>query len=188
MFSVIVGLVAFAALAAICNIHGWRMIRRGIDESPRSVVIFSLAAYSLIYSIDAAIGRTFLGWQTGALSRYVTLMIPMGLAILIHLSTTPALNKYRLAIVYGCLLAMGTITLHQADQDAVDYLHNSCLNWRTAYRQTHDQTAADKLARFPIYPGNLTNRLHYLQVLKLNLFDPNAFPPVTSPGATAAAR
>jgi hypothetical protein len=181
MFSVAVGLITFASLTAICVIHGWLMISRGLDENPRSVVIFCLSAYSLIYSIDAAIGRTFLGWQTGALSRYVTLMIPMALAMLFHLSTTSALHKRRLAIIYGCLLVIGTFTLHQTDQDAVDYLHNSCLNWRTAYLQTHDQAAADRLAHFAIYPRNLTNRLHYLQVLKLNLFDPSVFPP-DSPG------
>jgi hypothetical protein len=173
--AVAVGLAVFVSLLGICVFHLAQAFKQGTGANNRSAVLFCLSAYALIFCTQSAIGRTLVGWQTGALSRYVTLMIPMGLALLIHLSTTPATARRGLPIIYGALLVLGTFSLTQNDLDASRYLHNKCLDWRLAYLQTHDETAADKLVNFPINFTPVTNRLYYLRALRLNLFDREQF-------------
>jgi hypothetical protein len=172
---VAVGLLLFTALACICIRQFVGLIKVGVVGNGRAATLFSLSAFSLIFSLHAAVGRTMLGWQTATASRYVTLMIPMAVALLIQLATTPVLARRGLLWVYCGLAAFGTLTFRQAETDGARNLHNNLLNWRAAYLQTHDQTASDRIVNFSIHPGDLSDQLRYLQARRLNLFDADEF-------------
>jgi hypothetical protein len=170
--AVVVGLFAFVCLLVVCLYHFSRLLKWGINGgNTTSAVIFCCSAFALLFSTQAAEGRVGFGWQTGASSRYVTLMIPMAMALLIHLAASPSLERYRLSIIFTCLLALGTGTLNQTEIDGAQRLHDGCLAWESAYLQTRDPAAADRIAHFAIYEGDLSNRLEQLRRAKLNLFD-----------------
>ena len=168
-----VGLVIAAVVLWVCISRGRRVVRAGVTGDRVSVVAFCLAAFGVIFATQAAVGRTPEGWQTGAVSRYVTLCVPAALAVLLHLSLRPGRNGRRLAVVSAGLLAFGTVTLPDNDVRSCDGLHDGCVRWAAACRKTHDQAAADRLARFPIYPKpTLASRLAFLEQHQLNLFAP----------------
>ena len=175
--TVAVGLAVAAAGLAVCVVRGSRVLRSGVRADPAAVAVFHLAAFGVLFAVDAAIGRTPNGWRLLSVApRYVTLCIPTGLAILIHLATAERPWVRGSAAVYGGLLAAGTAVLQPHDLTNARWIHNGCLRWRTAYLQTHDVAAADRDSRFSLFPRDIRWRLDYLQAHQLNLFDPAAFP------------
>ncbi len=177
-----VGTILALLLVAVCLAHGRRVARAGATTNPTSVALFSLAAFGIMYAAHAALGRTSVGWRTGVSSRYVTLCIPVSLALLLCLATAADRRARRLAVGCGVLLVAGTLALRPADLAEVDWAHDGCLRWREAYLLTRDQTAADRLSQFLIYPKpELAARLDYLRQHRLNLFDDAVFGPDPAP-------
>ena len=174
--SVAVGLAVAAAGATVCVVRGWRVLRSGVTADRAGVAVFYLAAFGVLFAVDAAIGRTPNGWrQLSVAPRYVTLCVPTGLAILIHLATAARPWVRGSAVVYSGLLAAGTAVLHPYDLTNARWIHDGCLRWRAAYLQTHDAAAADRESRFSLFPRDIRWRLDYLEARHLNLFDPAAF-------------
>jgi hypothetical protein len=146
-----------------------------VENERRSVVISCLAAYALIYCMNTAIGRVCLGYeQASAASRYVTLMIPAGLAIFLHLATLRPAQW--LGLAYALLLVPGTIALRQDDWNSVHWYSDGRRAWKAAYLSTHDEAKANEQAHFSIYPAPVTDRLKFLEQRQLNLFNPSAKP------------
>lgn len=165
-----------AVLAALCGWHGWRLIRRGVAEEPRSTVIFCLAAYTLIYCAFTAVGRVFLGFGWATSPRYVTLMAPAALTIFLQLATLPYPKLAGgLALTYALLLVVGTGFLREGDWEEVRRYCEGRKTWKVTYLTTHDEKLAEKKADFPIYPGSIAARLRYLERNRLNLFNPDNF-------------
>ena len=188
--TIALGVTVAVAAVAVCGIRATRLVRHGVTVDRPSVAIFCLSAFGLLYAVDAAVGRTPEGWRIAASSRYVTLCIPTGLAVLFHLATSGPTGR-RLAVGLGGLLAVGTAVWHPGDEASAQWARDGCLRWRAAYLVTHDQELADRLARFLIYPRpELGPRLEYLEANHLNLFDPGVYgtpaadvpPPVRPPG------
>jgi hypothetical protein len=170
----IFGSYVFGGLILICGIHAWRMVRSGVLAARSSVVIFVLSGYSLIYLVNTAVGRVSLDWRVVAMSgRYVTLLIPAGMAILLHLAT---LRRRWVAVssamFYLLLLAFGTWTLYPKDIAECELFHDGRQAWKTAYLEDHDESKADRTSGFAIYPNpnTITDRLEYLRKNRLNLF------------------
>jgi hypothetical protein len=168
------GLFVAACLVSLCLYHAWRMIRFGVEHQPRSAVIFSLTAYSLIYVANTAIGRINLDWRQQALgSRYVTLLIAASLAIFLQLST---LKPPRLAAIVGILYALcvapNAFFLNKTDWGFIHWFHDGKVNWKNAYLTTHDEETANRISEFRVYPtpGAITDELNYLEEHHLNLF------------------
>ncbi len=184
--AIAVGLAVAAGGAAVCGVRLGRVLRRGVTADRPSVALFCLAGFGLLYAADAAVGRTPDGYRLATSSRYVTLLIPTGLAVLLHLGTGGPTGR-RLAVAWGGLLALTTTVLREADVASAQWAHDGCLRWRAAYLVTHDQSSADRLARFAIYPEpTLGDRLRYLESHRLNLFDPAVYGP--PPAAATPAR
>jgi hypothetical protein len=137
-------------------------------------VIFSLAAFALLYAAYTAVGRVCFGLDGApAASRYVTLMIPAGFAFFLQLaSVRSARTAGLLGVAYALLLAAGTLDLRRDDWDNVNWFHNGRLAWKEAYLKTGDEMEANRLSGFRVYPdpGAITERLDYLRRHKLNLF------------------
>ena len=188
--TVAIGLCVTAAVAAVCLDRGRRVVRAGARGDPASAALFCLSAYGLLFAADAAVGRTPMGWQTGAASRYVTLCVPPLMAVLCRAGASPRRAVRRLAVGCGFLMAVGTVTLHPGDEREAAAIRDACLHWRRAYLFTGDPAAADRLTHFLIYPDLyprplLPARLDYLRRNGLNLFDPAVWPDVPQPGRRA---
>ena len=185
--TITIGLLLAAAGLGVAGVRGARVVRGGVVAQRADVAVFILAAFGVLFTVNAAIGRTPEGWETGIASRYVTLCIPTGLAVLLHLSTAGPRWARRLAVVYGVLVAVGTVSLYPGDTSDVKYLHDGCLRWRAAYLLTQDVRTANHLADFQIYRyPYLGEWLRYLARHQLNMFDPTVFGPTPPRPRTAA--
>ena len=175
------GLAVAVTLASLCGWHSWRLLRRGVAKEPRSAVIFSLAAFALTYCANTAVGRVCLGLEGGApaSSRYLTLMIPAGLAIFLHIATLSVPRRAQgLGLAYAGLLLFGTLYLQRGDRDTIRWYSDGRRAWKAAYLATHDAVQATRQANFPIhpFPDTLTERLQFLEKHRLNLFKPDGQP------------
>ena len=169
----VLGLLVAAALVVICVRNGRRMIRAGVASEPGSVVLFCLSAYSLLFCGNAAVGRVFMGDTAPFASRYVTLMVPAGMALFLEIALLGRRRPFGWpALVYAALLIPGTCFLRPLDVTGVQWYTEGKAKWKAAYLETHDEAKADKAAGFQVYPGPLGDRLKYLEERRLNLFAP----------------
>jgi len=173
----IVGMALACALVAVCVRHGWRCLRFGILNERRSAVLFFLTAYELLYCANNALGRVMLGDAAPLASRYVTLVIPAGLVIVLELS---ALRRGRAAfwccLVFAAAIAPGDLVMRTDEMDLVHWYYNFRSSWKAAYLATHNQQEANRRAHFSMYPVPLTFELSYLEEHHLNLFKPESGP------------
>jgi hypothetical protein len=175
--TVLFGLSLAAVMAAVCAWHGWRCLKHGVAAEPRSAVLCFLSAYEIIYCSSAAVGRVMAGESAPLASRYVTLLVPVGLVILLELSSL----KRGQAAFWSCLfftlaIAPGCLVLRPWEVESVNWYHDVKVTWRSAYLATHDEAEADRRARFVMYPVPLDFELSYLERNRLNLFKPGSGP------------
>jgi len=172
-FATTTGLVLFSLLIVLCLYQGVQLIRLGVAKTePRRIVIFSLAAFAVMYCVSAALGRLGEGVEAARASRYVTLMIPAGLAFCLQLSTS---MKTRAALVltsgYVIILLVGTLQLRVADIKQAEDFRAGREVWARTYLQTHDINRANELAEREIFPGStMASQLNYLEKHRLNFF------------------
>ena len=175
----IIGLVIAAGGVAVCAVRGVAMFERGDARPAVNVTIFSLSAFGILFTMNAAVGRTPLGWATAESPRYVTLCIPTLLAIFLHMATSRSRSFRRLAMAGVVALAAGTLVLHPSDFAIANWAHDGVLRWRAAYVVTHDIDAANEVSQFSIYPdATISAHARSLESNHLNLFDPAVFGPV----------
>jgi hypothetical protein len=171
------GLAVFAVLAALCARSARRCLGSGIATEPRATVVLILTSYEVIYCASTAVGRVMLPETAPLASRYATLLIPGGLAIVLELA---ALARGRAAF-WGCLAfavvaATGGLSLRARENAEVTWLHDVHVKWKAAYLATHDKAEADRRADFATYPEPLDFELRFLEEHHLNLFNGSGDP------------
>ena len=178
-FTLGIGICMVVILAMLVGWHGSLLLRNSVEEESRSAVIFCLAAYALLYCFETAIGRVVLGWQEASLApRYLTLMIPAGMAFYLHLVGMK--NRWlsqALCVLYALFLVHGSGQLSAGEMQTVQYIRDGRLAWKVAYLQTRDEIQASERAGFLIYPAPLLHeRLQFLEEHRLNLFNVQGLP------------
>lgn len=172
-FGLILGLGVAAVLAAIALWHGRRILENGVSREPRSVVLFCLAGYTLIYCANTAIGRVFTGQYAPLSPRYVTLLVPGGMAVFLQLALLGARRTLLWpALAFAALLVPACVLQRPLDAAGIKWYTEGLTQWKAAYLATHDEAKAEKAAGFPIYPTRVGGRLDYLEARHLNLFAP----------------
>jgi hypothetical protein len=174
--SVFAGIGVAFFLVYLSIFYGLRIIRDPHDIGLNRTV-FCLAAFTLVFCVQTAIGRTCLGWESASrASRYVTLMIPGGLAIGLHLATIK--SRFRppwVTLAYGALLVIGTMQLRESDWMLIKQWHDGRETWKETYLHTHDQQKANEASQFTIFPGGMPEaHMQFLEKHRLNLFKPAA--------------
>jgi hypothetical protein len=177
---IVTGFVFFAIqLVLLCG-SAWRIVRSPETKNLRDVAIFVMSAFALLYGANTAIGRVFAGWQNvGLSSRYVTLMISSGMAILLYLGGGER-SRWRHAVLLGYLIfiSYGTIDLRTGDWRAAAEFRDGRAAWRKAYLETHHQGKANALAKFQVYPVYIDEeKLNFLREHHLNLFSEDGAKP-----------
>jgi hypothetical protein len=173
----VLGLAVAAVLLVICAWNGVRCALRGVEREPRSVVLFCLSAYSILFCVNCAVGRVFTGPIAPYASRYVALLIPAGVAMLLQASVLAHRRPFFwLALAYTALLVPATAFPRPYEVWGANWYSNGRSAWKAEYLRTLDKAAAEKAAHFPIYPGNLDDRLKYVREHHLNLFLPSSGP------------
>jgi len=172
--TLIFGLSTFLGVVPLCASHARCLLNDGVHHRPKHAAIFCLSAFSLLYCGNIVFGRTARGWHDVAItSRYITLLIPLGLAIFLQFGTCrdPRLAKF-LCVAFALWISYGAIALNAREWKQVAHFHNGQVAWRAEYRLSHDEDSANSAAHFKVYPSShvITDRLRYLQDHQLNLF------------------
>jgi hypothetical protein len=170
--SILFGAGVALVLAFIGAWHGWRSWRVGFESKRASVVIFVLSGFALLYCADTAIGRVHLGLDAApAASRYVTLLIPGGLAIWLHFATLKLRRAPMVGLVLALALVPATTRLSVREWASVRSYSEGRAAWKAAYLATHDEAKADQASHFQVYPHSVGDRLGFLERNHLNLFN-----------------
>lgn len=168
-----IGLAAGTGLLAISAWNGLRCLVNGVVRDPCRVVLFCLSTFTLLYCANCAIGRVFTSDIAPLAPRYVTLMVPGGLAILLQLSRLGARRALAyLAVIYSVLLIPATAFPRPEEIVGAKWYADGRRSWRAAYLETRDEGEANRRSGFSVYPGPLGDRLPYLKARGLNLFLP----------------
>ncbi len=167
-----VGAVALILACGLLAHHVGKLVRPGSVKSPVSMGIAVLLAYSLLFAVNAAIGRICLELpQAAQVSRYVTLLIPAFLAFYLHTTTIESRAARNGALL---LLAAALVPGHVHVSRDAERLANGKRVWAACYYATEDIAYCDSLAGFPVYPDaqrtRLKEKLDYLKRHRLNLF------------------
>ena len=165
------GIGILALLLGIAIRRGLPLLKGDAAAEPLGTVIFALSSYAVIYCLFTAVGRIFLGLDAAAASRYVTLTIAAGFALLLELANLPGIRLRRTAcLLYIALLIPGTVFLRADDMVSVHWFSNGRREWKAVYLKTGNEALATKESGFHIFPIPIPNRLNYLRQHHLNLF------------------
>jgi len=167
-----VGGLMVAALFGIALWHGWRVLRKGPDAGRLSVILVCLAAFELGYTLSTALARAEFSVVTGpAASRYVPLMVPGALAVLLQLGQIRSRTLSLCAcLTLAALTAAGTLKLRKDDIETITWYSEGRRNWSAAYLRTHSVEQANKESNFRTHPLDVQERLDYLEQHRLNMF------------------
>ena len=167
----VAGTAAALGLLAIAVRNGFACFRKGVSRDPRSVVLFCLATFSLLFCANCAVGRVFTGPIAPLAPRYATLLIPAGLAIFLQFEEMASRARFAgLAVLFALLLVPATAVQRADEVYGANWFANGRRAWMAAYLKTHDEGQADRTSHFSIYPAPLGDRLKYLEDRHLNLF------------------
>jgi hypothetical protein len=158
------------ALAMICR----SLILKGQTRNPRDTIAAILILYSLLFSMNAAYGRSCVGLFAAQSPRYV---IYMGLGLLGLYFYFLTIRKTDLGLFPLILLTaslIGTIPIRQEDEKSMIMFRNMKKNWRQCYIDLSDADKCNQLVGFAFYPDpertHLKAKLDYLKRTKQNLF------------------
>jgi hypothetical protein len=173
LISTLAGDVVLAALAAIAAVS-WKRVLGDFRQSPALLpVLATLSAYSIVFAVAVAVGRTCTGLEEAHASRYANyLQLAMLSPYFCALALRPA--RWR-GILPGALLVLLVPSLFPASSDADDMAAVSDLKteWRACYLSGRPSSACDAEAG-PIYPDpegtHLQRKLDYLRATRQNLF------------------
>ncbi len=174
-----VGIVFLAAMGVVLLVHGWQIIKKGNTPSI-SLILTALSGYSLIFLLNAAVGRLCLGMAAAYTSRYVTLAIPGLLAIYLYLLTIQR-PRWRTALVAVFFLFTAvSLPLKAGDISILEYFANGKTAWKACYLEIENVETCDEKTNFWVYPPlSLSNpvqvqafkdKLSYIKQHHLNLY------------------
>jgi hypothetical protein len=172
-------LTGFAALAAVlfaAVVHGLGLFTRSGEARRRSAAIAALAGFGLLFCAGTAIGRVTLGLHAAQSTRYVPLVVPALLGLILHLQTFRPLRARLLASCLAAVaMAAASIPVRSGDARFMAILARDKQRWVDVYLETGSLRAADEQARRRIFPNppeitHLEEKLAYLRRHRLNLF------------------
>ncbi|MEN8189686.1 MAG: hypothetical protein ABFS19_07555 [Thermodesulfobacteriota bacterium] len=165
----VMGLVVAAAAASL-----WRN-RQGADNKQAGVqqILIVLILFSLLFSLNLAFGRVFLGLETARSSRYLPYLVPGFFAIYLF-AVTRRLNLTTPLSVCLVLFFATTFSLGTTERQRFENYSTGRTKWKKNYLKTENILLSEHLSRFPIHPNatatQLQRKLKYLKKNKLNLY------------------
>ena len=168
----VAGAAILVTIIAVLFFHGHRLVRRGVYSHRVSLVVTVMVSYGLLFCFSTAIGRMPLGLSYAQAPRYLTLMIPVYLALYFHLLTIRVVELRRLVLpAYLTMSIVGSLPLGIVDSQALKY-YDDKVNWKACYLQLEDIAKCNRLTHFQVFPdhNSLQNKLVYLKEQHLNLF------------------
>jgi hypothetical protein len=169
---IVIGSFALLMILAMLGVAGFQLIISG-DRRKSNVIVILLLAFSLIFSLSAAVGRLCVGFSAATASRYLPLLTTAPIGVYIFLMNFPRWTER--TVVMAILLCLVTITIVPLwAKDMATELRRGKSVWVAAYTSTENVARADSIARFKIHPDpaqiNLDRKLEWLRVHHYSLF------------------
>jgi len=142
-------------------------------EVHRNQIIIVLIIFTLIFSLNLAIGRACLGLGAAAASRYIPYMTPGFFALYLFAVTK---KKVPEKVLFFCITLFFTTTMSigTANKTYCARLCGGKERWKQAYLKTENIERSTELSGFMIYPNpkatNLKWKLDHLKKNRLNLY------------------
>ena len=151
-----------------------KLFRGGLAE-PAHLVAALFIGFSLLFAVNAAIGRVCLGEYAAHATRYLALMSPAWLGV--YFAATSLKNRH-LRAGAGIVIFALCFLLPQSKSDHYErsqrYYSDIKRKWIACYLRTGDAALSDTEAGLSIYAPNASpavqDRLDYLQARQLNFF------------------
>ena len=150
-------------------------LRRPRTLLGRAVFLFS--GFTLLFAIQAAIGRICLGEATALSSRYVPYAIPLWIAAYFALTW---IAEVRPLFGWAVVTFAVSVVLVQAfvhdDRGLIRWFSEGKTRWRACFLATGDETGCNRSTSFRVYPVDdapqVVEMRNFLQQGRLNLFKP----------------
>jgi len=139
----------------------------------QNAVSATLVGYSLLFSMNAAIGRLCLGLEFAQSSRYTNYLALGIFGAYLHLLSfhTPKLRRVLLGVAILALLL--TVPIRTEDRGLMRFFSEIKRNWRSCYLAGGSIPACDSVAGYKIEPEPeqvLQHKLDYLKQSRKNLY------------------
>lgn len=166
---------ALIALAVLIFVRTLRADWHRESTGNRNQAMLTLTGFSLLYAVNAAIGRVCFGVEYGQSSRYAPYLFPVFLAFYFSLlELRPGPRRPPALAVYAAALAVAAIFLSPRDRRTIAYYHDGKAAWKACYLQHQDPVECTRETGFAIYPNpgaiQIHRELDYMQRNRLNLF------------------
>lgn len=139
----------------------------------RCAVPATLAGYSLLFSLNAAIGRLCLGLGSADASRYMAYLALGLFGVYLHLLSVPVPNVRRAALGVSLVALLATVPIRAQDRGLMRFFSELKRSWRNCYLAGGSIPACDAVAGYKIDPEPehiLQQKLDYLKEMKLNMY------------------
>ncbi|MCI5208913.1 MAG: hypothetical protein D3910_08985 [Candidatus Electrothrix sp. ATG2] len=143
------------------------------DKIALGQIVLVLVTFTLLFSLNLAVGRVCLGLETATAPRYTPYMVPAFFALYLFAVTREWVPVRQIVFCATCFF----ITTFSVGDHNRAYAERFCqgkLQWKEAYLETENILSANRLSGFEIHPNpqatRLQGKLDYLKKNKLNLF------------------
>jgi hypothetical protein len=162
----------FSILLALFGYYSIRAIRF-MDK--KSLLIFYLASFTLLFIAFTSIGRVCLGIHAAFSSRYVTYAIPGIIAIYFGIISFEKPLKLKYLFLSGILVLLFVKEISVYYRNGISWYSDGKKNWVHCYRENHSIEDCNRKANFKVYPDEtrIVEKLNYLETNNLNFFKDN---------------
>ena len=173
VFAVSVGVMLFALVCAAIFVSVATLGTSASSDRTAHLIAAILLAFCLLFSANAAYGRSCLGIGVAQVSRYVIYMECGLLGLYFFLMKLPS-SIFRKAVLLVLTAALiGTIPIRQQDRAVMNFVRSAKINWKTCYMQFEEIRGCNHAVGYGVYPNtdrDLKGKLEFLKQTKQNLY------------------
>jgi len=166
----VLGAVILLVAVGVLGLHLIHLLKHGRSDTHLAGAV--LLSYCLLFSANAAIGRSCLGLEAASSPRYSTLLIPGFLAIYFFLLSKSWGGRQNLLLILWVVLLLPA-TVHKPWRD-MRWYSDSKRAWADCYVRAENIQYCDQSTNFVLNPHpertGLKQKLDYLKEHRLNLF------------------
>jgi hypothetical protein len=177
---VALGMGLVVACAAATAWAGWRVLA-SVGRDREALVVLSFSGTSLLFALNAAVGRACLGPEFAESSRYVPYLLPFFLAVHIVLTRLPPSRATAALLAGVCLLwgAKELVRTRRWSRADAAYWAQQKAAWRSCYLASHDAracTAAHSLGPVDVDASRIEEKLRFMREHRVGLYRPGVAP------------
>lgn len=175
LFPSLVGLAALLLALLICGWCVYQFLRRRGDPAYQIVGI-TITGSSLLFAINAAVGRLCHGIEGAHAARYIPYVMPAFIGIYFSLLSLRGLwTRRALVAIFTVVVLAGAVPFSRQERRGLVSMHGLKTAWKVCYLQTGSIDYCNSHTRFQIYPvpaaTHLEQKLEFLKAHRLNLFN-----------------